>query len=116
MVLAQTFAAGGGAAQDTLRIGMSAAFTGPSGSLGRDMRLGIEAHFAEVNRAGGIGGRPIALVSRDDGYVAREAAANMRALIREDRVLAVLGNVGTPTADSTVHIAMADSTLMFGST
>lgn len=97
-----------------IKLGISAAFSGPAKSLGRDMRLGIETGFHRVNRAGGIGGRPLELVSLDDSYVPDGAAENMRRLIDEEEVLAVIGNVGTPTAQVTVPIANQRKILLFG--
>ncbi|WP_428264640.1 ABC transporter substrate-binding protein [Haliangium sp.] len=98
---------------DDIRVGMSAALSGPTGSLGRDMRLGIELHFTEVNRAGGVAGRALRLIALDDGYVPEVAADNMRRLIEREQVVAVIGNVGTPTAEKTVPIARAAGTLLF---
>ena len=38
-----------GVSAERVLFGQSAAFSGPAGELGRNMRLGIEAAFAEVN-------------------------------------------------------------------
>ncbi|GAA5175771.1 ABC transporter substrate-binding protein [Niveibacterium umoris] len=78
-------------------IGQTAAQTGPAADLGRDVRLGIEAYFKEVNAKGGVNGRQLRLVSLDDGYDPERAAANARQLIEKDKVFAMLGNVGTAT-------------------
>ena len=45
------------------------------------MQLGIQAHFAAVNAAGGINGRKLTLVTRDDGYEPEKALAAAKALI-----------------------------------
>jgi ABC-type branched-subunit amino acid transport system substrate-binding protein len=97
-----------------IRLGMTAALSGPSQELGKQMQLGIEACFAEVNAAGGIHGEQLRLIARDDGYEPMRAASNMHALINEDKVAAVIGNVGTPTAIVTAPIAIATKTLLFG--
>lgn len=90
---------------DELRVGMSGALTGPAAALGLGMKSGIEAYFAQVNAAGGVNGRTLRLIARDDGYEPARAGANMHALIDEDKVFAVLGNPGTPTAAVSVPIA-----------
>ena len=95
-------------------LGMTAALSGPAQSLGAGMKEGMEAYFARVNWDGGMFGRKISLVTMDDGYVPEAAARNMAALIDEENVLAVLGNVGTPTAMVTVPIASERRTLLFG--
>jgi ABC-type branched-subunit amino acid transport system substrate-binding protein len=95
-------------------LGMSAALSGPAQSLGIGMKTGIESYFARVNAEGGVHGRQLKLVALDDGYVPEAAVRNMNILIDAERVLAVLGNVGTPTAAVTIPIATAKKTLLFG--
>ncbi len=93
---------------------MSAALTGPSAALGNDLRVGIESYFKLVNDMGGVQNRLLEFIVRDDGYEPERAASNMHSLIDNDGVLAVIGNVGTPTAIVTVPIAKAKQTLLFG--
>ena len=78
--------------------GQSAALTGPASELGTGMRLGLESAFAEVNAAGGVDGRRLALVSLDDMYEPEAAVANTRELIEKHDVYALVGAVGTPTS------------------
>ncbi len=80
-----------------IQVGQFAAQTGPAAELGKRMQLGILAHFNPVNAAGGINGRTLKLVSRDDGYEPEKAAAAVKTLIEEDKVFALIGSVGTPT-------------------
>ncbi|MEO8390749.1 ABC transporter substrate-binding protein [Polaromonas sp.] len=80
-----------------IRVGQFAAQTGPAAELGKRMELGILAHFNSVNATGGISGRMLKLISRDDGYEPEKAAAAVKALIEEDKVFALIGSVGTPT-------------------
>lgn len=96
-----------------LRFGTSTALTGPSAALGIDMVAGIRAALARQNRAGGIEGRPLELVALDDGYEPVRTGPNMRTLIEHEQVLAVIGNVGTPTAIAAVPIAVDQQTLFF---
>lgn len=86
-----------GVTDSEIRIGQFAAQTGPAAELGKRMQLGIQAHFTAVNAAGGINGRKVTLISRDDGYEPEKAAAAAKALIEEDKVFALIGSVGTPT-------------------
>lgn len=90
-------AADPGVSDNEIRIGQFAAQTGPAAELGKRMQVGILAHFNAVNAAGGINGRQIKLISRDDGYEPEKAAAAVKALIEEDKVFALIGSVGTPT-------------------
>ena len=92
--------------------GQSAAFSGPARELGINMRLGIQAAFAEANRAGGVNGRQLSLVSLDDTYEPELAATNTRELIQDEGVFALIGEVGTPTSRSATPVA-ADSNVPF---
>ena len=99
---------------ENIKVGMSTALTGPAAALGKDMRAGVESYFKFVNDNGGINGQQLELIVRDDGYEPERAALNMHELIDNDKVLAVIGNVGTPTAIVTVPIAEEKKTLLFG--
>jgi ABC-type branched-subunit amino acid transport system substrate-binding protein len=79
-------------------LGQSAAFSGPSAQLGKDMREGAMLYFDYVNAHGGVHGRRIELKSLDDGYEPNRAVANTRKLVDEEKVFALFGYVGTPTS------------------
>lgn len=101
-------------ANEPIKIGMTTALSGPAEALGEKMRLGVQIYFDKVNAHGGIDGRKLELIVYDDGYEPLRAAPNMRRLIEDDNVLAILGNVGTPTATLTVPIANESKVLLFG--
>ena len=94
-----------GVTDDEILFGQSAAFEGPAAALGRGMNLGIKAAFAEVNARGGVYGRELKLVQRNDGYEPELAIVNSRALLEEDQVFALIGGVGTPTSRAALPIA-----------
>lgn len=83
---------------DKIVLGQAAALSGPSAELGLGMKVGLEAAFAEVNRAGGIKGRRLELKSVDDGYEPTRSVAAVKKLIADDKVFSIIGTVGTPTA------------------
>jgi len=95
-------------------VGMSTALSGPAQALGQGVKLGVETYFNKINDAGGVNGNTLKLIAIDDGYEPERCAPNMRKLIDEDNVLAVIGNVGTPTAIVSVPIANEKKTLLFG--
>ncbi len=94
-----------GVSAQRILFGQSAAFTGPAQDLGKNMRLGIDAAFREVNGRGGVHGRRIELLSLDDAYEPEAAIANTRRLIEEEEVFALIGAVGTPTSRSAAPVA-----------
>ena len=101
-----------GVAADRVLFGQSAAFTGPAQELGRNMRLGIQAAFHEVNQRGGVHGRRLELSSLDDAYEPEAAVTNTIRLIEQDKVFALIGEVGTPTSRSATPVA-ADAEVPF---
>jgi ABC-type branched-subunit amino acid transport system substrate-binding protein len=91
---------------------MSAPFSGLNRELGRDMKLGLETYWDHLNHQGGVAGRQVRLVALDDGYEPERALANLHELYEKRKVFAVIGNVGTPTAERTLPYAQ-DNHLLF---
>ena len=103
-----------GVTANTILIGQSAAQSGPAQELGKEMKSGAEAYFDAINKAGGVNGRKIKLVSLDDGYEPDKAAANTKKLINEEKVLALFGYVGTPTSNAALPIFTEGKTPFVG--
>jgi ABC-type branched-subunit amino acid transport system substrate-binding protein len=78
-------------------IGVSNVQSGPSRFLGQKLLRGARAYFDAVNATGGVHGRRISLVVRDDRYEPDPAVRNTHELIEHDKVLFLFGYVGTPT-------------------
>ena len=93
-----------GVTSNSILLGESAAFTGPAQQLGIQMRDGMLLWFNHVNAQGGVHGRTLRLVTRDDGYESERAAENTRKLIESDRVFALVGYVGTPTSKASLPV------------
>jgi ABC-type branched-subunit amino acid transport system substrate-binding protein len=103
-----------GVMPDRIVFGQAAALSGPSSALGQKMRQGILAAFAEVNARGGVHGRTLQLVSRDDGYDPDRSVLQTVKLLHEDKVFALIGAVGTPTSLVTVPIAKDEAVPFIG--
>jgi ABC-type branched-subunit amino acid transport system substrate-binding protein len=99
-----TMASAQGVTDSQVVLGQSVALTGPAQQLGLDMRLGATLYFDQVNARGGVHGRKIVLKTLDDGYESARAAENTKKLINEERVFALFGYVGTPTAAASLPI------------
>lgn len=100
--------------EKALVLGMSTALSGPTATLGINVQNGVLAAIAKANAGGGVHGRPLCLVALDDGYEPSRTVPNMHKLIDQEGVLAVIGNVGTPTAVAAVPIANRRRTPFFG--
>lgn len=101
-------------AHAALEVGMVAPASGGAAPLGIGMQQGIDTYFAKLNDEGGINGQTISLTTFDDQYSPLQAAKYTRELVGNDRLLAAIGNVGTPTAAVTIPIYNQQKTLLFG--
>ena len=96
-----------GVSKDSILFGQVAALNGPAQALGQGMREGILAAFEEANRVGGVNGRKLELKSIDDSYEPEKTIEAMNKAIKEDKVFALVGAVGTPTSRAGQPIATA---------
>lgn len=80
-----------------IKVGMSAAFSGPSRALGIELYRGAMAYIGFANDRDLLGGHRLALVARDDGYQPRPAIDNTIDLVEKDHVFLLFNYVGTPT-------------------
>lgn len=77
--------------------GSSLALQGHAGYLGQETLKGAMCYLNHVNEKGGIHGRNIRLITRDDSYDPPKCLANTQRFIIEDRVFGLFCYVGTPT-------------------
>lgn len=80
---------------DVLVVGQSTALSGPLAGSGEPMRAGAKLHFDAVNAAGGIHGRRIHLISKDDQYKPELTEKNIAELVDKDDAIVLLGGAGT---------------------
>ncbi|GIZ54003.1 ABC transporter substrate-binding protein [Noviherbaspirillum aridicola] len=91
-------------AAEPIVIGQAIDLSGPNGSLGRDYVAGIKTCFDMINAAGGIQGRRIRFIARDDGGDPAASAAAAAELLEREQAEFLIGGIG----DATVR-AVADS-------
>ena len=92
MLTAPAFAA------DPIKIGLSGPFTGGSASMGVSMRDGVRLAVEEINKAGGVLGRQIQLVERDDEAKNDVGVQVTQELINKEQVVATMGFINTGVA------------------
>jgi branched-chain amino acid transport system substrate-binding protein len=85
-------------------LGQSCALSGPAKDLGLEMRAGLLAAFSKINDEGGVKGRDIILLSRDDGYEPDRAVKNTLDFINTEKVFMLIGEVGTPTSSAVLPL------------
>ncbi|RQO57416.1 amino acid ABC transporter substrate-binding protein [Paucibacter sp. KBW04] len=85
-------------AADPIKIGVSGPFTGGSSSMGVSMRDGVRLAADEINKAGGVLGRQIQLVERDDEAKNERGVQIAQELINKEKVAATVGYINTGVA------------------
>ncbi|WP_374249962.1 ABC transporter substrate-binding protein [Xanthobacter sp.] len=85
-------------AADPIKIGLTGPFTGGSSSMGVSMRDGVKLAVEEVNKAGGVLGRPLQLIERDDEAKNEVGVQIAQELINKEGVVATLGYINTGVA------------------
>jgi branched-chain amino acid transport system substrate-binding protein len=85
-------------AADPIKIGVYGPFSGGSSPMGLSMRNGVRLAADEINAKGGVLGRKIELVDRDDQAVNERGAQVMQDLVSNEKVAAVLGPINTGVA------------------
>jgi branched-chain amino acid transport system substrate-binding protein len=86
---------GAGAAAPEWRVGAYLSLSGPQTQFGVDTREGMELAVDEVNKAGGVRGKPIKLLVEDDKSNQQEATNKVLQLIGRDKSVALLGEVAS---------------------
>ena len=77
----------------------------PSAQSGQAAVLGMEAAIADINEAGGVLGRKLSLVTRDDVSQPPKSIQNMSDLVDNEKVVAVFGPTNSGNAMAWKHIA-----------
>lgn len=88
----------------SVTIGTSLSLTGILASAGQDHTAGIKAAFAAVNQAGGVHGRELRLLVKDDMYSPPRALENVRQMLDTNSVFALMSLMGTATTAAALPI------------
>ena len=90
--------AGLAAAADSIKIGVTGPFTGGSSSMGVSMRDGVRLAVEEINKSGGVIGRQLQVVERDDEAKNERGVQIAQELINKEKVIATVGYINTGVA------------------
>ncbi len=98
VAISATFAAWSAQAADPIKIGVSGPFTGGSSSMGVSMRDGVKLAIDEINKNGGVLGRPLEGVYRDEEARNEVGVQVAQELINKEKVVADVGFINTGVA------------------
>ncbi|MFW6263749.1 MAG: ABC transporter substrate-binding protein, partial [Thermotogota bacterium] len=85
-----------GITDDSVKIGSFQALSGALAFIGVSMNKGMEAYFNWINENGGVHGREIDLIAVDDQFVPSKTVIEVKRLVEQDKVFAIVGGLGTP--------------------
>ena len=92
-------------AADPVKIGLVTALSGQSARAGEALTRGLTVAIDEINARGGIGGRPVELVRRDDEANPAKGVIAARELVQREKVAVLIGGLDTPVALAIVPFA-----------
>lgn len=106
-----------GVTDTTVKIGTVGVQSGPLQIIGTPYFAGMEAYFKMINDKGGVNGRTIELVKKDDEFKADKAVQAVESLIFDEKVFAIVGQLGTPGVMATETIVKDEGipSVYFGS-
>lgn len=92
-------------AEDPIKIGLVAALSGQSAKSGEAITRGLTIAIEEINANGGVLGRPLELVRRDDESNPSKGLLAARELIQREQVSVLFGGLDTPVSLAIVPLA-----------
>lgn len=111
----------GGATGEPIKIGVVVSLTGNYAGLGEPEKATLEMEAEKLNASGGINGRPVELIFKDDATDEAKAVAMTSELIDKDQVVALIGATGSGqtmamrgqvTAAQVPQVSMAGATVI----
>lgn len=94
----------GAFAADPIKIGSILSVTGPAAFLGDPELKTLQMYVDDINKKGGVLGRPLQLVHYDDGSDANKANSFAKRLIDDDKVDVIVGGTTTGSTMSMVPL------------
>src|SRR5436190_6898948 len=93
-----TFAQTQGVSKGEIVIGTMQDLSGPIVAFSKQLVTGMNMRVEEQNALGGVNGRKLKLVVEDHGYDPKKAVLATQKLVQKDKIFAMVGTIGTPTA------------------
>ena len=90
--------AGAQASEPPIKVGLVAALSGQSAKSGEALTRGLTMAINEVNASGGVLGRPLELVRRDDESNPSKGILAARELVQREKVAVLFGGLDTPVS------------------
>ena len=92
------FAQTQGVTKTEIVIGTEQDLSGPIVAFSKQLKNAMEMRVEDINASGGIHGRKLKLIVEDHGYDPKKAVLATQKLVQKDKIFAMVGLIGTPTA------------------
>ena len=113
-VIALPLLSGPALAQETVKVGLVAALSGQSAKSGEAITRGLQIAIDEINAAGGVLGRKVELIRRDDESNPAKGLVAARELVQREKVAVFFGGIDTPVSMAIVPFANSSKTPFIG--
>ena len=100
------FAQTQGVTKTEIVIGTEQDLSGPIVAFSKQLKNAMELRVEEINANGGIHGRKLRLIVEDHGYDPKKAVLATQKLVQKDKIFAMVGLIGTPTALAAMPILL----------
>jgi branched-chain amino acid transport system substrate-binding protein len=101
-------------AQDAIKLGLVAAMSGQSAKSGEAIVRGLSLAIDEINAKGGVLGKKVELLVRDDESNPAKGVVAARELVQREKVAAFFGGLDTPVSIAIVPFANQTKTPFMG--
>lgn len=113
--VSSVMATGSAIAQEMIKFGFNGDLSAsPSAQSGQAALLGVEAAIEDINKAGGVMGKKLSLVVRDDVSAPPKSIQNMSELIDNEKVVAVFGPTNSGNALAWKHLPNQKKVISMG--
>lgn len=102
-----------GVTNDEIVLGSIQDLSGPIAGFGKQVRLGMMLRVDEINEQGGINGRKIRLLVEDSAYDPKKAVLAAQKLVNQDKIFAMLGQIGTATNMASMPVQFSKDVINF---
>ncbi|MGE8498819.1 MAG: ABC transporter substrate-binding protein [Pseudomonas sp.] len=92
-------------AEEPIKVGLVAALSGQSAKSGEALTRGLTVAIEEINANGGVLGRPVELIRRDDESNPAKGMLAARELVQREKVTVLFGGLDTPVSLAIVPLA-----------
>jgi len=100
----------------TKNVGISTALTGQSALYGHAIQQSLKMAEDEINKAGGVNGYKISVEVQDDGGAVDQAVNNVKQMILQDNVVALIGSVTSAQCAAESPVSKQNKTLYVAAT